>query len=196
MVAPTREIPFPLTDGEVARFMTRVGKRRDEECWPWTGSRPGSLGCFHLRGWKYKAPRIALTLATGEPIKNGMVVRQYCGDPNCVNPRHLYAWTKTARLDFRFWNKVDKSPGHGPNGDCWIWTSTIRGGYPSIGIEGSEIGAHRLSLAMHNGEPEISNLQCLHSCDNKRCVNPEHLRWGTQKENIQDMLSRGRGRWQ
>ena len=35
-----------------------------------------------------------------------------------------------------------------------------------------------------------------HRCDNPACINPLHLRSGTQKDNIQDMMRKGRGHWQ
>ena len=192
MVVATREMPFPMTAEEIARFMSRVGKTDDASCWPWTGSKPGKLGCFHLRGRGYKAPRIALMLDTGRPVKNGLVVRQTCGDPNCVNPRHLYAWTKETIMEDRFWEKVDKTPGHGPDGDCWLWTGPIRRRYGSFGIRGRQVGAHRLSLKMAIGDPPNGELFCLHSCDVSTCVNPAHLRWGTHQENMDDMWARGR----
>jgi len=33
----------------------------------------------------------------------------------------------------------------------------------------------------------------MHKCDNRKCVNPSHLKVGTQKENLQDMSNKGRG---
>lgn len=39
---------------------------------------------------------------------------------------------------------------------------------------------------------DIAGLAVRHTCDNPRCINPEHLILGTQQENIQDMMERGR----
>lgn len=51
--------------------------------------------------------------------------------------------------------------------------------------------AHRLSYLAFNGDiPE--GLVVRHKCDNKCCVNPEHLEVGTQKDNVQDAIKRGR----
>ncbi len=51
--------------------------------------------------------------------------------------------------------------------------------------------AHRLAYEFANGSIP-PGLYVLHSCDNRRCVNPKHLRLGTAKDNIHDALDRGR----
>ncbi len=52
--------------------------------------------------------------------------------------------------------------------------------------------AHRMSYAVHGGDL-YPNLVIMHSCDNPRCVNPAHLRQGTQAENTAEMILKGRG---
>jgi hypothetical protein len=51
--------------------------------------------------------------------------------------------------------------------------------------------AHRMSYIVFNGAI-TDGLQVLHKCDVRNCVNPEHLFLGTQKDNIKDMLAKGR----
>lgn len=99
---------------------------------------------------------------------------------------------KPRPIEDRFWEKVDKTTS--PNG-CWLWTAAVSSaGYGQInqgGQHGTHIAAHKLSWQLANG-PRPEHLCICHRCDNPRCVNPEHLFLGTQKDNIQDALKKGR----
>lgn len=100
----------------------------------------------------------------------------------------------TARLDL-FWEKVDKSPGFGPNGDCWRWTAGTVSGYGNFGfhVEGKVCTflSHRISYFLEYGEqPDEA---CCHMCDNPLCVNPSHLFSGTLVDNVADREQKGRG---
>ena len=94
----------------------------------------------------------------------------------------------------RFWPRVDKSEGLGPNGDCWFWTGGIQGGgYGTMRAWGQVITkSHRVSYILHYGDiPD--DLWVLHSCDVRKCVNPAHLRIGTGFDNAADRETRNRG---
>lgn len=95
----------------------------------------------------------------------------------------------------RFWSRVDK---RGPD-ECWPWRGALLNGYGNFAIGGRGcpvVNASRIALALHTGlyhDGAIgTELYCLHSCDNRACVNPSHLRWGTCLDNIRDMVERGR----
>lgn len=77
-----------------------------------------------------------------------------------------------------------------PNTGCWVWTGPVApNGYGTHGTD----KAHRVSYRIHNG-PIPSGMWVLHSCDNRWCVSPHHLRLGTRRENIDDMVARRRNR--
>lgn len=81
-----------------------------------------------------------------------------------------------------------------PKTGCWNWTATCAGkGYGILKRtrERRYIYAHRLSFEIHKG-PVGDKQQVCHSCDNTKCVNPEHLFVGSSHENHLDMKSKGR----
>lgn len=81
-----------------------------------------------------------------------------------------------------------------PQSGCWLWTASTAGkGYGQLRIPGTRrnVYAHRFSYELYRGAIP-PGMQLLHSCDNPRCVNPDHLSIGTCKENLQDMKEKDR----
>lgn len=73
---------------------------------------------------------------------------------------------------------------------CWEYQSVDKNGYGRITIsKGKTIKAHRFSFEIHNNCTASGNYIC-HKCDNKKCVNPEHLYAGTAKDNAKDREER------
>lgn len=70
-------------------------------------------------------------------------------------------------------------------------------GYSPVGIggrQGRKYRAHRVIWEAAHG-PIPDNLMVLHSCDNRRCINIDHLFLGTAKDNTQDMMNKGRNKF-
>lgn len=91
----------------------------------------------------------------------------------------------------RFWAKVRRSTPR----KCWIWKAGTDGeGYPKIGEggrHGRTLRASRVCWKITHGRDPGKRLIC-HTCDNKVCVNPNHLYLGTSQSNMDDRTARGR----
>lgn len=136
-----------------------------------------------------------------------------CTIEGCTRPHksrgmcdtHYTYWKRTGEIGARrirtlaerLWAKVDKTPGLGPNGDCWEWRGYVHPtGYGQIAIgntKGSNTNTNRAAYMVAKGEI-TDGLWVLHACDNRLCCNPDHLWLGTPKENTQDMIAKGRRR--
>jgi hypothetical protein len=91
------------------------------------------------------------------------------------------------RLD-RNHHKVDET-------GCWEWLGAkYSNGYGAIRKDYSSLsrtGAHRAAYEAHHG-PIPVGLRVCHRCDNRLCINPDHLFLGTASDNTKDMVRKGR----
>lgn len=93
-------------------------------------------------------------------------------------------------LEDRFWPKVDRRGAD----ECWPW---LAGHYPYgygciyLATKKRMEPAHRASWMIHFG-PIPNRMHVLHKCDNPECVNPRHLFLGTNNDNVQDKMRKGR----
>ena len=139
-----------------------------------------------------------------------MSYKNTCSVDGCDDPirsygwcnRHYYRWyrhgdpertkrmppglTLVEKFEFKGWDVTDTG--------CWEWRGRRnRDGYGLLKHDGWWQGAHRLAYIAWVG-PIDDGLKILHSCDNPPCINPDHLRQGTQADNVADAVSRNRQR--
>lgn len=92
----------------------------------------------------------------------------------------------------RFWSKVQII---NDADSCWLWTGKISqtGGYGRFYLSNPEreVPAHKFAYEDTNG-PLPEGMKALHRCDVRPCVRPSHVFPGTQKDNIQDAMKKGR----
>lgn len=80
----------------------------------------------------------------------------------------------------------------GTFGECWpVTCATTRDGYGQIRVNGPKKRAHRLMFSLFY--PAVPTVVVRHNCNNPACINPAHLRPGTQKDNAADRVNSGRG---
>lgn len=80
----------------------------------------------------------------------------------------------------RFWSKVEKTDS------CWLWqASTRQNGYGQFRLDNKMVSAHRYIFTLL-GEQIPDGMQVDHTCHVKRCVNPDHLRFVTHKQNLEN----------
>ncbi len=93
----------------------------------------------------------------------------------------------------RFWSKVAITAN---DEKCWEWQMSLnKGGYGKFLFRYQKRLAHRIAYSISFGFDFANNKLCvLHKCDNRKCVNPNHLFLGTYNDNIQDMMRKGRNK--
>ena len=179
----------PLID----RIMEHVERRGENDCWPWTGGLSGGnprmagVTTMHRRVYEHEHGSLS----------HKMAVKRLCNNTICFNPAHLIAvplssltgrGKKLVHTEADFWRIVRKEDPE----RCWDWPhARHEAGYGVCTYKGVKTTAHRLAYELTNG-PVPDGMYVLHTCDRPQCCNPAHLFVGTPKDNVADMLAKGR----
>jgi len=132
-----------------------------------------------------------------------MATSRVCSIPDCGKPyfstslckkHYLRAWYLAHRPPLK---RHEASKGvqfvraalSSDTEDCIIWPyAKVTNGYGFTRIDGRNVTTHRYVCEQRHGP---SQLYALHRCGVPACINPNHIRWGTAKENTQDSKEHG-----
>lgn len=93
-----------------------------------------------------------------------------------------------------FWLSVDVRS----QDECWLWLESVDyDGYGLVYTKREDGGrttirAHAVAFTFANKRRPEQGMKVCHSCDNPPCCNPRHLWEGTQQDNMDDMVRKGR----
>lgn len=171
---------YKITIEQAKRFDGSLSK--EKECWAWTGPKTKSgHPIFWIENNWVTAHKISYLLSNKTFNGNEKIIRT-CPEKFCLNPKHL----KIETLAERFLKYVEKTES------CWIWTGYFgTTGYGQFSVRNRCRKAHRVSYELFKGKLQKGLLVC-HSCDNPKCVNPDHLWTGTPSDNMKDKVQKGR----
>ena len=166
-----------------------------------------SCGCFRKERLEINLlnQKFGKLKVTGKAKKRGVSSSVFwkcmcdCGREHIVSSQHLregsvkscgclYQRTENEELERAkdiFFKHIDK------NNECWEWEGAKIKGYGVLWFGKRTFKAHRFSYLIHKGKIQAGKFIC-HTCDNKACVNPDHLYQGTAKDNAKDAIERNR----
>jgi len=180
----------------IEKINQKIIKNEKTGCWEWLGN----IDQYGKRRININGKHIAVVrelyeyqYSTKLTSSDLILQKESCINVKCVNPIHFEKKTKSEYgngkqlpISQRLIDNIIIQD----NG-CWEWQLSLnKHGYGLIGYKGKDCRVHRLSFEVF--KHPITKPVILHSCDNRRCINPEHLSEGTQLENVQDCINKGR----
>lgn len=99
--------------------------------------------------------------------------------PSGLTPQEVFSWFL---------------PGSPPEEGCWFWKEdSVNNWYGTVWFAGRYRPTHQFSYIVHHG-PIPRGMFVIHTCDNKGCVHPNHLKLGTRRQNTDEAMERDRYR--
>lgn len=142
----------------------------------------------------------------GDPLYVAPELPEFCCVDGCKKSRYVRGYCKAHYAKaYRNGGTLGISASHGEalkfcesaakhadSEECLLWPFAETG-YARLSVDGVGIGAHRYVCMLTHGQPPTEDSVAAHSCGKGQlgCVNPHHLRWATQQENMQDAISHG-----
>jgi transcriptional regulator with XRE-family HTH domain len=177
----------------VDRFHSKIDKRSDPDgCWLWIAAiNWDGFGTTHINRKTVMAHRLSYCIYNElESIPEGKIVNHTCKNNHCVNPEHLVLGDRPRHRGESIQVRLKQKRVIDRETDCWNWIGGVTSaGYGSIGYHGKIWQAHRLSYEVFK-EPVPKEKLIRHKCDNKLCINPDHLEIGTHQDNSRDYFER------
>lgn len=184
----------PKPKDPMSRFLPKVsGMDNPEACWEWIGSKnKQGAGKLYISPGKYMEAHRWYYQQTVNPNLENIDLHRICENWGCVNPAHIEEREHPDTEEGRFLIKVDFS------GECWEWTSNLHSDEYPYGLfnvlrngRWSIMRAHR--WAWNKYITELKSFEQLdHLCFNCRCVNLDHLRVVTNKQNAEHLRGPGK----
>ncbi len=134
-----------------------------------------------------------------------MADKALCSIPDCDKPVAHRGWCNSHYLRWQrhgsplagrvangsLMAEVRRAIAEAEPGSCWEWPyGKASTGYGHLSFNGRNMGAHRVVCILAHGENK-EGLDAAHTCGNRTCINPHHLRFATRAENLDDCVGHG-----
>jgi HNH endonuclease len=149
----------------------------------------------HLKGpgsphYGEKISKVCVNCGAEFVVRYGLKARKVCSKPCHVRSQLILNHENARNTAAKFWARVGQPD---PVTGCRLWLGgSDKDGYGKIKYEGRFRRAHQVAFELATGVAIPADRLVMHSCDTPPCCEPLHLTLGTNKNNMDDMLAKGR----